>query len=40
MSSPAFKQGISNAVRVCMNVQPQDRVLIISDHSSAQIATI
>ena len=37
MSSAEFKQGISNAVRVCMNVKEEDRVLIISDQETLEI---
>lgn len=37
MRSAAFDKGIKNAVQVCMNVQDQDRVLIISDEETLEI---
>lgn len=37
MADEKFNQGISNAVRVCMNVQENDRVLVISDQKTLEI---
>jgi aminopeptidase len=37
MSSAAFKTGVKNAVQVCMKVQEEDRVLIISDRKTEEI---
>jgi aminopeptidase len=38
MSDTKFKLGISNAIRTCMNVQAEDRVLVITDEKTAEIA--
>lgn len=37
MSTAAFKEGIHNAVQVCMKVTGEDRVLIISDQATLEI---
>ena len=37
MRSAAFEKGIRNAVQVCMNVQEEDRVLIITDDETLEI---
>ena len=37
MTSDKFKQGIHNAVRVCMNTQQDDRVFIYCDQETSPI---
>ena len=37
MTDKLFARGIRNAVSICMNVQPNDRVLVISDQKTGQI---
>lgn len=37
MTEDKFSQGINNAVRICMNVQEDDRVLIITDQQTLKI---
>lgn len=39
MKDEKFQHGIRNAVQVCMNVQPEDRVLVITDEITEKIGS-
>ena len=39
MNDEKFQLGIKNAVQVCMNVQPEDRVLVITDEKTDRIGS-
>ncbi len=39
MTEDKFNQGISNAVRVCMNVHPDDKVLVMTDQKTLKIGS-
>lgn len=35
---PAFREGAANAIRVCLNLQPDENITIITDNAAAEIA--